>query len=420
MSSFALRQRLADRIYYGWVVVFACLLASLAVFGTTYSFGVFFDELLDSFDASRAEISAVFGIQTFVLYLGGVGAGRFVDERGQRLTAALSGVLLVGGVAATAVSRTFVELVFTFGIVTALGMAGLYVVAYATVPLWFERRRGMAAGIASAGLGVGLVTVPPLSEVLIGAVGWRNALFVLAGALALVCAAVAALFADRPSAVGADRGVEFGESDSRGPKPEGATPTITIREMLTPALALVFLGWTLLFAPMYVFFSHIVLHATEVGAGRSVGVLAITVVGITTTATRFVVGPVADRIGRTSVFVVCGAAMGVAIVGLALPPLQGSAAILATMGVFGIAYGGSGGLLAALTADLFGNDGLNTRYAVLSLAFAVAGLLAPPIAGYAFEQLGSYNLVFAAFGACGTLGSGFVWLASRRVARTPS
>lgn len=43
----ALRRALARRIYYGWVIVVACLLASMVVFGTSYAFGVFFDSLLE-------------------------------------------------------------------------------------------------------------------------------------------------------------------------------------------------------------------------------------------------------------------------------------------------------------------------------------------------------------------------------------
>ena len=70
-----LRARIADRLYYGWIVAVACLLASTAVFGTTYSFSVFFERMLESFPGSRARLSLAFGVRTPTLYVGAAVAG---------------------------------------------------------------------------------------------------------------------------------------------------------------------------------------------------------------------------------------------------------------------------------------------------------------------------------------------------------
>lgn len=86
---------------------------------------------------------------------------------------------------------------------------------------------------------------------------------------------------------------------------------------------------------------------------------------------------------------------------------------LAVVVVFGVGYGGCGGLIGALTADLFGNRSLNTLFALLSVAFAVAGLAAPPLAGLWFEIAGSYDLAFVAAGALGVVGAGCVAVATR-------
>lgn len=424
MSPVELRRPLAERVYYGWVVAVACLFASMAVFGTSYSFGVFFDDFLDAFGASRAGVSAVFGVQTFVLYVGSIAAGRFVDRRGQRVGVVLGGALLVCGLLATAASRSYVELLVAFGVLTALGMAHLYVVAYATVPLWFDRRRGTAAGLASSGLGVGLVVIPPATNRLLATVGWRRALVLLAAVLAVVTALVALFFADEPSDVGADASVEFGEGDRGATTDEGAgrargddggtagAPTeLSLRAVLTPEFLLVFVGWTLLFAPLYVLFSHVVLYAADAGLGRGLGVFAITVVGLTTTATRLGIGPVADRLGRTRVFVGSTGCMGLAVAALVLAPSP--SLFLATVAVFGVAYGGGGALLGPVVADLFGNGGLNTRFAAMSVSFAISGLLAPPAAGYVYDRLGTYEPVFVSLGAVGLLGAACVVVAAR-------
>lgn len=423
--AFHLRRRLAGRVYYGWVVVVACFLASMATFGSTYAFGVFYDSLLAAFDASRTALAAAFGLQTALIYVAGVGAGRVVETHGGRRVAAGSGLLLAGGLAWTAVARSYAELLVAFGVVAAAGMAGLYVVGYATVPRWFGRRRGTAVGIASAGLGVGLVAIPAAADRLIAAVGWQPAMAALAATVGLVAAVVALLFADEPADVGAEAGAreEFAtvagddsptagidRTDDDGRPSRAPDAETTLR---SPAFLLVTGGWVLTFAPLYVVLSHVVLHASDVGLGRAVGVAAITTLGIATTVTRFGIGALSDRVGRTRTFVLCAALMGAATAGFAVAP--GRSAFLAVAVAFGVAYGGCGGLLGAQIADLFGEGALTTLFPVASLAFGVAGLAAPPAAGASFEALGSYDPVLIASGAAGVAGAGCVALAGRLV-----
>jgi MFS family permease len=404
------REALARRFYYGWVVVVACFLASVTVFGTTYAFGVFYDVFIEAFAASRSRVALVFGVQSGLLYVSGVGAGRLVDRHGQRRVAAASGAVLVAGLVWTAFARSFAELLAAYGVVAAVGMAGLYIVSYATLPAWFERRRGTATGVASAGLGVGLLVVPPGADAVIAAFGWRRAILAVAGLVALLSFAVAVLFADRPSDVGADRSAEFevaptaGEGDGDEAVDLGAT-------VASGRFLLVFAGWTLVFAPLYVVLSHVVLHASSAGLGRGTGVLAIAVVGVTTTVARVGVGTLSDRLGRPRTFVACGTLLGSATVALAAA--RTVEAFLGVVAVFGVGYGGCGGLIGAVTADLFGNRALNTVFALLSVSFAVAGLAAPPLAGLWFETAGSYDLAFVAAGLLGVAGAGCVGLAAR-------
>ncbi|MWV64327.1 MFS transporter [Halorubrum sp. JWXQ-INN 858] len=435
------RRWLAGRVYYGWVIAIACLLAVMAVFGTTYAFGVFYDAFVDEFAVSRTALAATFGLQTALIYVGAVAAGRAVDRIGGRRVTAASGALLVAGLTWTAFARSFPELVVAFGVVAAFGMAGLYVVGYATVPVWFERRRGAAAGLAAAGLGVGLVVVPPGADHLIGVVGWRGAMLAVAGGAAVLTVLTVALLVDDPAAVGADRSVEFGDVD-RGARRDGGnadaadadpvdddaanadpvdddsgTEAANGRSARAIALSapflLAFCGWVFLFAPMYAVMTHVVVHAGESGIGRSAGVLAITVIGATTTGARLGIGPIADRIGRTRTFAACGAVMGVSVVAFAGAPT--AATLLAVAVVFGVGYGGCGGLFGAVVADLFGDTHLNTLFGLMSLSFAVSGLLAPPLAGYLFEVTGDYAVAFVGLGLLGVVGSGCIAVSARLV-----
>jgi len=46
---------------------------------------------------------------------------------------------------------------------------------------WFSVRLGLALGIASAGIGVGIMAVVPAVQFMIGSLGWRTAYVALAG-----------------------------------------------------------------------------------------------------------------------------------------------------------------------------------------------------------------------------------------------
>lgn len=410
---FDLRLTFAAHVYYGWIIVFACMLASIAVFGTTYAFGVFFDAFIREFAVSRTILAVVFGLQTALIYCTGVAAGQYIDQHGRRQTAAVSGGLLTVGLVWTALARSYIELLFGFGIVAAVGMGGLYVVGYASVPLWFEQRRGTATGIASAGLGVGLIVVPPSVNVLITTVGWRGAMIALAVTVGILSAVVSFLFADDPADVGAEIRVDLNDDEpSESSANVVKSGSDRVRAVITSSrFLLVFIGWMLVFSPLYVVLSHVVLYTDAVGFGRSVGVLAITVIGLATTGARLGLGVLSDRMGRLRTFVLCGTLMGLATVGLAVAPA--AIVFLAIVIVFGIGYGGCGGLLGALVADLFGNARLNTLFTLMSLSLGVAGIVAPPVAGIIFERMGGYALAFIGFGSGGVIGAGCIALAAR-------
>ncbi|MFC6836465.1 MFS transporter [Halomarina ordinaria] len=412
-----MRSRLAKRVYYGWVVAACCFVSSGIMFGMTYSFSVFFDALLGAFDASPARISLVFGVQTFAIYAGAALLGGALDRFGPRRILLLGTLLLGGGLYGTGLSASYPVLVATYGLVTGVGMGCLYLVAYAVVPHWFRRRRGTATGFASAGLGVGMLLIAPGSAELIARYGWRGAFRTLAVVLTALLLLAVLFLADSPGSVGADRSHEFpGESASaeRAGRPAldgGVEPIGGVRETVRSLpFALVVLGWTLIYAPLFVLVNHAVPFAGDLGA-RWAGVLALSVIGFTTSAARLGIGFGADRVGRVRVFVVSSSLMGVSL--LALPFAGGPVGLLAVATCFGIGYGGNGALLSPLVADLFGAEQLGALYGIVSLAFGVAGLFASPLASVGYETFGSYLPVFLVVGAVGLAGAACIEGAGR-------
>lgn len=394
-----------QRPYYGWVVVSGCFLGSFVVFGLSYSFGVFFEEILDEFGHSRGVTSIAFSIQTLALYIGASVIGAIIDRYGSRTMLVAGTVLLCAGLFLTSIATSLFVLVVAYGVLTGLGMSVVYVVSYATVPRWFDRRQGFAAGVASAGLGVGMLVVAPVATWLIDAVGWRETFVVLSVATALLLVGVILLIRDDPDSAGVTPPPdEFAEIESGGEYGSWRDQFASIyRTARKPSFLLLFGGWVLIYTTLYVTFAHLVVHVGDLGHSRAVGATALSIIGLTTALGRIGIGYLGDVTGRVRTFVVCSVVMGVAT---ALLPLAGSAvAIFAFATVYGLAYGGNGALLAPLTADLFGRVNINALFGLVSMSFAVSGLLAPPLAGAGYDVLGSYDLVFVATGVAAVVGA---------------
>jgi len=151
-----------------------------------------------------------------ILTLMAVGApigGYLLDRWGPR-PVYVGGLLLVaaGALIAAQISAGWAFVVLFCGIV-GFGSGALNLpTASATIALFFDRRRGLATGVALAGASGGQLLLMPLAAVLVGALGWRSTYMIFAAVLALLAIAAAVLFRGVPSAQSG--GVEASQSGS--------------------------------------------------------------------------------------------------------------------------------------------------------------------------------------------------------------
>lgn len=130
--------------------------------------------------------------------------GRSIDRYGARVPLAVAGVL-AGGAAAMQGSVNaawqLVGLTFIGGLLGFWGSSTLYL----TVPVakWFVRRRGKAMAMVFIGVPLGIAIANPLTQAIVGAVGWRAAWVILgAGAAVLMLTMAAFVIRSRPEDMG--------------------------------------------------------------------------------------------------------------------------------------------------------------------------------------------------------------------------
>src|SRR5512142_1449977 len=166
----------ADEPRYAWVVVWAAFASLALIFGVAYSFAAFFESFAAEFAARRADVSMVFGLSGLVYFVLGAFGGMLADRYGPRAICTAGALCIAGGLLATSFAHSILAVYLVWGAGIGVGIALVYTPAIGCVQPWFGRRRGLAAGIASAGIGAGTVIVPLLATQAIAAFEWRGAL----------------------------------------------------------------------------------------------------------------------------------------------------------------------------------------------------------------------------------------------------
>jgi MFS family permease len=177
-------------VFYGWVVLAASVGLSAVGTGTIFSLAVFLRPLEEEFGWTRSLISGIALVNWIIFGLGSFAWGALSDRIGARRVVGLGATVLGAALALSSQVRSAAQLYVAFGILGAIGASAFYVPLAATATRWFAVRRGLAMGIISGGMGLGIFLVPPTARGLITALGWR-ATFALFGGLAWVVGIVA-------------------------------------------------------------------------------------------------------------------------------------------------------------------------------------------------------------------------------------
>ena len=125
--------------------------------GFTFIFGVFqnFYELSYIPSESSSAIAWVGTVQSALLSIGGVLSGGLYDLGAYRLMTVSGAFLVLLGLFMLSLSKDYYQIFLSQGICIGIGGALLYVPALALVGGAFKRRRAMAMGILTCGIGLG-------------------------------------------------------------------------------------------------------------------------------------------------------------------------------------------------------------------------------------------------------------------------
>src|SRR3954471_1312654 len=298
--------------FYGWVIVAVTFVYMPIGFNARTSFSLFFPPILQEFGWDRGVTAGSFSFGFLVSAIMSPLMGRLMDRGGPRAVMELGTVLMAAGLLLAPLTTQPWHLYMTIGVLVGAGSVCLgYSGQSLFLPNWFIRRRGLAIGIAFAGVGIGSVTLLPWVQLMIEQTGWRTACTAMGIIVLVVLAPINLLVRKRPEDIGLlPDGDAAPSATSAAPRsnvvdPVWAGTDWTLRRALrTARFWWIALGY---FCGLYIWYA-VQVHQTkfllDIGFSANVAVWALGVVSLLGIPGQIALGHLSDRLGRECVWTV--------------------------------------------------------------------------------------------------------------------
>jgi OFA family oxalate/formate antiporter-like MFS transporter len=397
-----------------WFVVVGAVLIQLCL-GAIYAWNAFTPDITRPiaegglYGFTNKQAFGVFsaGLVSFALVM--LIAGRCQAIFGPRIVAMAGGIVLgVGYILGGFIGYSFAAQLICIGIIGGAGIGLAYVVPIAVGVRWFPDKKGLVTGLAVAGFGFGATIWVKLAGSWFG--GLLNtthvfdltgvqSVFIIYGLVFLVTVCLGSLVMVNPPAGWKPAGWE--PPTSRGAAAvSGAVDSTAMQMIATPqywGLTLMFVGSALaglmVISCISLFGIDKLMASGAVsgeGAKQAAGAIAGTAMAwlaILNGVGRIVWGAISDKLGRwLSLFLMC---LIQGLMMLAFFSVGGTFwGLVIGASVIGFNFGGNFALFPAATADFFGNKNVGSNYPWVFLAYGVAGIAGPQIAG-SFKDVAS-------------------------------
>ncbi len=189
--------------FYGWIIVVVTFVTMAIGVNARTAFSLFFPPIIDEFGWERGVTAGAFSFGFLVSGAVSPLIGRLMDRAGPRAVMELGVALMAGGLLLAPLTTQPWHLYLTIGVMVGAGSVCLgYSGQSLFLPNWFIRRRGMAIGLAFAGVGIGSITLLPWVQLMIEQTGWRTACTAMGILILVVLAPINLLLRKRPEDIG--------------------------------------------------------------------------------------------------------------------------------------------------------------------------------------------------------------------------
>jgi len=370
-----------------WAALVAATLINLP-FGSLYAFSVFLRPIETTLSVSRSEVSAVFGLATITFTMGMVGAPKLLSRASAPLLVALCSIAATAGIATLAFATSLIAWAVSYGVLFGLSGGISYMVLQQCANSTLRGNIGLVNGYIVCLYPVGGMIAAPLFGWALLRWGLQATLLGLAASLAIT--GFAAMFFILSGGV-------------RVPSAKAETTD----EIRLPPRNFVFWRMAMVFflaaaAGLMVLSQQIGIIAAY-GGGSAQALFVATAITGAVAAARLGGGWLLDKFPVPAVMSFAHVWSLVGAVGLSLFPSPWVAAI--GLGMIGMGYGFISGATAGGVAYYWPSSDYGRIASRLYIAWCVAAISLPVLAGYLFDRTGGYTITVMIAGAGNILGA---------------
>ena len=391
---------------YGWRIVRTLAITETVSWGVLYyAFAVIQVPMRAELGFSAATTAGAFSVAVLVTGLSAVPVGRWLDRHGARGLMTAGSLAAVGLVIAWSRIETAVELYLVLAGIGLASAAVLYEPAFAVIVRWFSADRGRALLAVTVVAGLASTIFLPLTDALVGRLGWRDALVVLAVGLAVTTVVPHAVVLRRAPGVADLPGDETSASHPStartslvgDPAPRRSTWDAVRAAARDPVLVWLTTGFALASVAVVVVAVFLVPLLIERGWSPTFAATAAGSLGLLSVAGRIALTAAARR---RSVATVTAVAFALQAAGASALIVAGSTAtgVVVFVLLFGLGFGVGTIARPSMIADAAGLASYATTSAICGVALTAGKTLGPFLAGVIRTSTGSYTAVLVLVG----------------------
>ena len=389
--------------FYGWIIVAVTFVTMAIGVNARTAFSLFFPPIIDEFGWERGVTAGAFSFGFVVSGAVSPLIGRLMDRAGPRAVMELGVALMAGGLLLAPLTTQPWHLYLTIGVMVGAGSICLgYSGQSLFLPNWFNRRRGLAIGLAFAGVGIGSMTLLPWVQHMIEQTGWRTACTAMGILVLVVLAPINLLLHKRPEDIGLQPDGDAAPSAASQPvsyvvDPDWAGIDWTLgRAIRTARFWWIAIGY---FGALYIWYAvqvHQTKYLLDIGFSPGVAVWALGLVSLLGIPGQILLGHLSDRVGREWIW--SASCLGFAICFAALIALAQFPSLLLVY-VMVLAQGALGygltSIMGAVVLEIFQGRHFGSIFGTVMLAALAGGAAGPWVTGFLHDRTGSYGLAFA-------------------------
>ncbi|HEY31690.1 MAG TPA: MFS transporter [Dehalococcoidia bacterium] len=403
LSDFMPKRR---KIFYGWWIVVASTLLNVLAGGTfVYGLSVFFNPIRNTFGWGAAVTSVAFTLGRLESGLLEAVAGLLVDKVGPRKLM-LCGWSVVGLGFLMMSNVNSLWLFYGSFLVMAVGMSfSAFIVIFATIANWFEKKRSRAMTVVVTGYGLS-GTLVPLVATTVDAFGWRETLAAMAISIWVISLPLSSLMRHKPGqygylpdgagpeAVGGP--VELSQSSSPDETRRGDSALAVVDFTLKEA-AKTRTFWLLAAVSFFQFFAvsavmvHTIPFLESIEVSSKMAATVVTGITISSLIGRLGFGFIGDFANKRHLMAIGLTLQTIGIFIFFLVDSDRVWVIIPFLLTYAPGFGAMMPLRPALQADYFGTKSFGAIMGITTLVAMVGGLASPVVAGWVFDVTGSYH-----------------------------